>query len=68
MDDFFEEPKRIGCLIFPLTAIGGFIVVALLFAAIGFSAAISTTAGSIGSLVAVLIAGKIFYRGKGGRR
>ena len=68
MDDFFEEPKRIGCLIAPLTAVGGFIVVALLFAAIGLSAAISTTAGCIGGLIAVLIAGKIFYRGKGGRR
>ena len=68
MNDFFEEPKRIGCLIVPLTAVGGLIVVALLFAAIGFSAFISTTAGCIGSLVAVLIAGKIFYRGKGSRR
>ena len=68
MVDFFEEPKKIGCLIVPLTAVGGLIVVALLFAAIGLSAAISTTAGSIGSLVSVLISGKIFYRGKGGRR
>ena len=68
MGDFFEEPKRIGCLIVPLTSVGGFIVVALLFAAIGFSASISTTAGCIGGLIAVLIAGKIFYRGKGGRR
>ena len=68
MDDFFEEPKRIGCLIFPLSAIGGLIVGALLFAAIGFSASISTTAGCIGGLVAVLVAGKIFNRGKGGYR
>ena len=68
MVDFFEEPKKIGCLIVPLTAVGGLIVVALLFAAIGFSASISTTASCIGGLIAVLIAGKIFYRGKGGRR
>ena len=40
MVDFFEEPKKIGCLIVPLTAVGGLIVVALLFAAIGFSASI----------------------------
>ena len=68
MDDFFEEPKRMGCLNIPLTAVAGFIVVALFCAAVGVSASTSTIAGCFGGLAAVLSAEKILNRGKGGRR
>ena len=33
-----SEPKNLGCFVYPLSGVGGFITFLMLFAAIGFSA------------------------------
>ncbi len=66
MGDLFQEPKRIGCLVVPLSAIAGFIVVTLLGAALGFSAFTSTIAGLIGAAAAAAGALKTLKTGKDG--
>ena len=51
-----SEPRNLGCFVYPLSGLGGFITFLMLFAAVGFSASISFMFSVIGSAVGVFIA------------
>jgi len=59
-----DTPKRFGCFAYPLSILGGFIVVTLFAAAIGMSAPNSVFAGSFGAIVGLLVAMKIITSAK----
>ncbi len=59
-----DTPKRFGCFAYPLSILGGFIVVTLFAAAIGMSASNSVLAGSFGAIVGLLVAMKIMGNAK----
>ena len=48
-----EADDRIGCLAVPISAVAGFIVLALVVAALGASAGAASVAGLIGAVVGV---------------
>lgn len=54
-----SKPSNLGCLVYPLSWLGGFIVFLMLFASIGFSAGLSLwlafAGGILGFLIAVLV-------------
>ncbi|MCH1512522.1 MAG: hypothetical protein P8J01_00415 [Acidimicrobiales bacterium] len=60
------EPQRIGCLIFPLSALAAFIVGSLFSAAIGFSAFTSTILGLVCAGIGILFVWKTLKRDKAG--
>jgi hypothetical protein len=51
-----ETDPRIGCLAIPISAVAGFIVTALVAAAIGFGASEASVAGLVGAAGAVMAA------------
>ena len=56
MGESNSEPKNLGCFVYPLSGVGGFITFLMLFAAIGFSASISFIFSVMGSAVGIFIA------------
>ena len=51
-----SEPIKLGCFVYPLSGVGGFITTLMLFAAIGFSASTSFIFSVMGSAVGIFIA------------
>ncbi len=58
------EPKNLGCFVYPLSGVGGFITFLMLFAAIGFSASTSFIFSVMGSAVGIFIAWLFMRSGK----
>ena len=56
MGELSSEPKNLGCFVYPLSGLGGFITFLMLFAAIGFSASTSFIFSVTGSAVGIFIA------------
>ncbi len=50
------EPTNLGCFVYPLSGVGGFITFLMLFASIGFSASTSLIFSVMGSAVGIFIA------------
>ncbi len=64
MGESNSEPKNLGCFVYPLSGVGGFITFLMLFAAIGFSASTSFIFSVMGSAVGIFIAWLFMRSGK----
>lgn len=61
-----ERDPRIGCLAVPLSLLAGFVVAALVAAALGAGSGTSTVTGLVGAGVAVVVAGVVLRRAPSG--
>ncbi|MBC95744.1 hypothetical protein CL649_02635 [bacterium] len=59
-----SKPSNLGCFVYPLSGLGGFITFLMLFAAIGFSATYSFIFSVMGSAVGIFIAWLFMRSGK----
>ncbi len=51
-----SDPTRLGCFVYPLSGLAGFLTFLMLFAAVGFSASTSFMISISGSAVGIFIA------------
>ncbi|MBT94631.1 MAG: hypothetical protein CL431_01515 [Acidimicrobiaceae bacterium] len=51
-----SKPSNLGCLVYPLSGLGGFLVSLMLFASIGFSAGSSLWLALVGGILGFLVA------------
>ena len=51
-----SDPTRLGCFVYPLSGLAGFLTFLMFFAAVGFSASTSLIISILGSTVGILIA------------
>ena len=51
-----SDPTRLGCFVYPLSGLAGFLAFLMLFAAVGFSASTSFIIAILGSAVGIFIA------------
>ncbi len=51
-----SDPTRLGCFVYPLSGLAGFLTFLMFFAAVGFSASTSFIISILGSTVGIFIA------------
>ena len=51
-----SDPTRLGCFVYPLSGLAGFLTFLMFFAAVGFSASTSLIISILGSTVGIFIA------------
>ena len=59
-----SQPANLGCFVYPLSGLGGFITFLMLFAAIGLSASSALIFSVVGSVVGIFIAWLFLRSGK----
>jgi len=64
MESWESTPPRLGCLAYPLSIVGGFVVMVLLAAALSFSATNSILIGIAGASAAALLAWRNLRSGR----
>jgi len=64
MESGETTPQRLGCLAYPLSIVGGFVVMLLLAAALSFSATNSILVGIVGAIAAAFLAWRNLRSGR----